>query len=387
MGTSNDLNISESGIVTFDGTATFRGRTLTAGAGIIITDGNGVAANPVIASNASSAYAPNAVLQEFDDFLRGNSSAGKLQWTGITRNWAQTSGTSNNPGIIISSAATGGDTSSGIYLSGGGATAAFATGGGILVTSFVVDLGTLSSGGNTYRASIGLADGTTLAAASDSFVDGMYFQYTDSVNSGQWQFKCTNTSVTTTTSTTVAAATGFNTFTVISNAAGTSVSFYINGNLAGTAISTNIPTAVLAPFVLLQSTAGNLPTNSRIDLFWCTNVLSNPRPGPTSASGSTTYTLIRQYTPTAVSYQVLGTDSVIGVTNTGAARTITMPLAPTTGQEWTVKDVSLGAATNNITINGNGWNIISDASAATYVINTNGGSAEIFFTGTEFIII
>lgn len=52
-GPANDLNISQSGFVTFDGIATFFGRTLTAGTGVIITDGNGVSTNPVISATGS----------------------------------------------------------------------------------------------------------------------------------------------------------------------------------------------------------------------------------------------------------------------------------------------------------------------------------------------
>jgi len=48
MVASNDLNISVAGFVTFDGVSTFNGRTITAGAGVSITNGNGVAGNPVI---------------------------------------------------------------------------------------------------------------------------------------------------------------------------------------------------------------------------------------------------------------------------------------------------------------------------------------------------
>jgi len=54
MATSNDLNISEAGMVSFDGTAIFHGRTLTAGTGITITNGNGVSGNPVISSSGDN---------------------------------------------------------------------------------------------------------------------------------------------------------------------------------------------------------------------------------------------------------------------------------------------------------------------------------------------
>ena len=52
-GPANDLNINQSGFVNFDGVATFSGRTLTAGTGVTIANGNGVLANPIISSTGS----------------------------------------------------------------------------------------------------------------------------------------------------------------------------------------------------------------------------------------------------------------------------------------------------------------------------------------------
>lgn len=53
MVASNDLNISQSGIVTFDGVSTFSGRTLQAGSGIVITNGDGVSGNPNISASGA----------------------------------------------------------------------------------------------------------------------------------------------------------------------------------------------------------------------------------------------------------------------------------------------------------------------------------------------
>jgi hypothetical protein len=53
MTTSNALNISASGLVAFDGTSVFFGRTLTAGSGITITDGDGTLGNPTISATGS----------------------------------------------------------------------------------------------------------------------------------------------------------------------------------------------------------------------------------------------------------------------------------------------------------------------------------------------
>ena len=46
--TANDLNISQPGIVAFDGIATFTGVTITAGTGITVANGTGISGNPTI---------------------------------------------------------------------------------------------------------------------------------------------------------------------------------------------------------------------------------------------------------------------------------------------------------------------------------------------------
>jgi len=52
--TANDLNISQPGVVCFDGTSIFTGRTLTAGPGISITNGTGISGDPVITANITA---------------------------------------------------------------------------------------------------------------------------------------------------------------------------------------------------------------------------------------------------------------------------------------------------------------------------------------------
>lgn len=75
----------------------------------------------------------------------------------------------------------------------------------------------------------------------------------------------------------------------------------------------------------------------------------------------------------------------ISAQGTGA-RTITLPAAANryTGQTFVIKDAAVNSAANNITVSGNGANIIGSSSAATYVINTNGASVMITFNGTAW---
>lgn len=334
----------------------------------------------------SQPFVPNAVLQEFDDFISSITSDSKLDWKSLATSFFQSDGTVDHPGIYSLTADPGENVV--VFLQqdtlGGTGVGPFALGGGITTINWVVQLTGLSAGGNTYRFSCGLADTTTLEAQSDSFVNGVYFTYTNTVNSGNYQIKNTAASVTTTASTTVAANTSWVTFSIVINAAATSVAYYIDGNQVSVSpLTTNIPTASLTPFVCLINTAGTTP-QFNIDLFWCTVVLSNPRPGPTHGTPPADNRLIEAYTATATDYQVIGTDAIIGVTSTADPRTITMPLAPTVGQRWTIKDESGGAAANNITVAGNGWLIDG---AATFVINTDLGSVDVYFSGLAYFIV
>lgn len=330
---------------------------------------------------AISTFNPNQVLNEFDDFIStsgGSLPQGKLEWSGVTTVASNTAGTANNPGIWMTDTV---QAVASISLNG----PPFVLGGGVLTISWIIRTPTLSGGGNTYVYSAGLADSTTLLAASKTFVDGVYFQYTDTVNGGNWQLKSTKASVTTTVNSASTVGTNFTTLSIVVNAGGTSVSYYVDNVQVGTAITTNIPTAGVTPFMQVFNTAGTNPT-TEIDLFYINYVLATPRPGPTSSSTIVgTGMLIEQYRQTSISTNVLTTDAIIGVSSTAAPRTMTMPnTGLVTGQRWTIKDESGGAGANAITINGNGINV--DA-AGTYPINVNYGAVDIYYNGTQFYII
>ena len=80
---------------------------------------------------------------------------------------------------------------------------------------------------------------------------------------------------------------------------------------------------------------------------------------------------------TNTNYTVSATDVIVGVTDTTAQRTITLPaLSGNTGRLITIKDMSGAAGTNNIIIDGNGAETIDGA--ATKLINANYGSVTLF---------
>jgi hypothetical protein len=99
---------------------------------------------------------------------------------------------------------------------------------------------TLSNATNTYSFRAGFIDSISAEA-----VDGCFFRYTHSVNSGKFQAVCRSNSVETSsaidTGVTVVANTWYDLYVEV-NAAGTSATFYINATLVAT-VALNIPTA------------------------------------------------------------------------------------------------------------------------------------------------
>jgi hypothetical protein len=81
-------------------------------------------------------------------------------------------------------------------------------------------------------------------------------------------------------------------------------------------------------------------------------------------------------------YAPNGADNFIIVNrSSGAPTTITLPSSPPVGKTYIIKDGRGDAATNNITVNGNGKNIDG---AASFVININYGSLSLVYNGTQW---
>jgi hypothetical protein len=90
-------------------------------------------------------------------------------------------------------------------------------------------------------------------------------------------------------------------------------------------------------------------------------------------------------TATATNYSVLKSDRYIGVTDTGAARTITLPDLGTAdaGTEFTIADESNGAMANPITIQAGGSDTFIAGISGPVVIDVNNGSVTLMWTGTS----
>lgn len=89
--------------------------------------------------------------------------------------------------------------------------------------------------------------------------------------------------------------------------------------------------------------------------------------------------------PSSYPYTVTSQDALISVDTSGAASTVTLPASPAQGQKHTVKDRSANAAASNITVSGNGHNIIGTTSAATQVISLNGAAVSYVFDQTLWL--
>ena len=88
-------------------------------------------------------------------------------------------------------------------------------------------------------------------------------------------------------------------------------------------------------------------------------------------------------------YSVLATDGDILCDLSGAAFTVTLLASPVTGEKHTFKDYKGNAATNPLTIAGNGNNIeqFGGFNATPLVLNSNWLSVTLIFNGTTWSIL
>lgn len=92
--------------------------------------------------------------------------------------------------------------------------------------------------------------------------------------------------------------------------------------------------------------------------------------------------------PTLVSsfpYTMLETDSYLSVGGTGARTVNLLATGRLTGQTVIIKDAAANSSSSgNITIQGNGVNIIGTASASSYVLSVDGASVSLLYNGTAW---
>ena len=234
---------------------------------VTITNGPGT----IDLSASSPPFNPAKIIQDFDDFVSGT---GHFNWGGSSTTAFDS--TATNPGIlqIVAQAF---PIFSAIYIGQASLTTnPFKLGGGSLNINFVFDLVTLGTALDDYTLYIGLADIQSIAFGTAPN-DGCYFQYNRSVNGGNWQIVTTNSGVSTTGNTTTAASAGFHNYGIQINAAGTSVSFFIDGvQVVNSPLAANIPVATINPSIMAVPSIGSTP-DMLIDLFYYTQTLTVSR--------------------------------------------------------------------------------------------------------------
>lgn len=87
----------------------------------------------------------------------------------------------------------------------------------------------------------------------------------------------------------------------------------------------------------------------------------------------------------ATSFVDPSTDTYIGITDTTATRTVTLPATPSSGVMMFVKDESGAAGTNNITVNTSDGSLIDGSSTA--IINQNYGSLSFIFRNGNWWVV
>jgi hypothetical protein len=147
-------------------------------------------------------------------------------------------------------------------------------GGGVIDCYMVFQLPVLSNGTDTYEASIGFGDSFNFP--NTSFDDGVFFNYSSTINSGNWQASTSASTVKTVLNSAVAVGTSYTTLRFTVNADATLCTFYVNGISIGT-ISTNIPTHSCGPLFLIGKSAGTANRVLNIDMVYMFQQLTNPR--------------------------------------------------------------------------------------------------------------
>lgn len=253
---------------------------------------NGASALPTWQANPGT-FAPNSTINLSDDFICSNIQttaglAGQLGWatgdvSGAAADWVFTNTTeSGHPGIIsnavFNNAAPTVVLFSPAKVAAATTTTAFQSyilGGGTLTINWVFKIVTASNSTNRYILRMGLGD--TFNANADQ-ANGTYFEYSDNINSGNWNYKTAAASSRTTANSSTSVTTGWHNAQIVINAAASSVQFNMDGVSLGTAATLTIPTAAVTPFFGMYWVAGTVAAGSMlVDLFYLSQTLTSAR--------------------------------------------------------------------------------------------------------------
>jgi hypothetical protein len=148
-------------------------------------------------------------------------------------------------------------------------------GQGSISFSWKIRIPILSDATNRFVVYLGWGD----TSGSGDMVDGVYFTYSDTINTGNWTLNTSSSSIRTALSSNIPVNTNWTKLTATVNDFGTTADFYIDGILAGT-ISTNIPTAPArqtGALVKIEKTVGTTARTIYYDYYYDKIFFTSPR--------------------------------------------------------------------------------------------------------------
>lgn len=308
---SNNINLLGSGSIATTGSGTTVTTSLTGltnhnvligagtstitkvapGASLTVLTSNGASSDPSFQAIPSQ-FTPNTTLNIFDDFtgtqniVSGTSHilSSQFPWGVIdsAASFITMTATSSNahPGLITL-AAHAATASNGIILCNEAVSSAtllhtIILGGGAITLNWILNVTTLSTVTNRYIIRFGLGDPTQTTTAD--LTNGVYFEYSDNENSGDWIGKTASASSRSSANSAIAADTNFHNFQITINAGATSAGFFIDGvQIANSPLATNIPSVAISPCCYYVCTAGIVTVPPIIDLFYMTQTLTTAR--------------------------------------------------------------------------------------------------------------
>jgi hypothetical protein len=249
---------------------------------------------PDYASGSSQTLLQKAALgyEYYNDFLSTPTLSGTSDGAGYIFFFSGTSASvvaSTAPGIRASNQhgfirpTTGSQSTGYAGLYGGSGGNQFLLGGGAMTFTTSVLFNTLSTSTERYRVTIGYGDQATNAAE----VNGIFFTYDEggtangTTASPNWQCVTTAGSVRTLTTSTVAINnTAWCKLSIVINAGGTSVAFYIDNTLVATH-TTNIPSGaaqLITPRVNISKTIGTISRFFHMDYLYYAQTYTTTKP-------------------------------------------------------------------------------------------------------------
>lgn len=189
----------------------------------------------ILLRNQSAFDYPRTVAQFVEDFWSTQSLQGSLVANNSSGTTNAQAGEQDAPGILVCSTSTSATARAGLITN---TSTAIRLGANESLVEMRVRIPTVSDGTNTFTVRGGF-----MSDMGGDAPNGVFWRYTHSVNSGNWQGVArNNNSETATNFSTAPVTSGWQRLTIIVNAAGTSAEFFINGTSVGT-VASNIPTA------------------------------------------------------------------------------------------------------------------------------------------------